>query len=305
MERGSLKFAAVIIAAVAAGFGSNALAQNATPGAPMDTPPQSAAPQDVPPEFSQPQNPPPQDVPPQFQPPQQSAPAQSTPAQSAPAQNATAPGTPQKSANDAVTAMIGAWEFSNSDHDRICHFNFRADPLGAGYRLDIDKNCPNLFPSTKDIVGWAIDNYGNLRLLNAGGQPAIELTEVEGGMFDGFTPEEGRYILQTAAAAPMLSPDAVAGNWTVSHAGNKSICVLTLANAPAGASSTAADALALTVKPGCDPFVLRFAPTGWRMDEGELVVISARGLTWQFEQNDANTWQRVPESADPILLVRQ
>jgi hypothetical protein len=41
------------------------------------------------------------------------------------------------------------------------------------------------------------------------------------------------------------------------------------------------------------------------MDNGELVLQSARGQTWRFEENDANTWQRLPESADPILLVRQ
>ncbi len=63
--------------------------------------------------------------------------------------------------------------------------------------------------------------------------------------------------------------------------------------------------MALKVKPGCDALVTRFDPAGWRMDEGELVLLSPRGQTWQFEENDANTWQRVPESADPILLVRQ
>ncbi len=155
------------------------------------------------------------------------------------------------------------------------------------------------------MIGWSLDNYGNLRLLNPGGQAVVELTEVEGGMFDGFTPEEGRYILQTAAAAPVLSADAVAGDWAVSHGAAKAVCVLTLANSPAGTNSPAGDALALTIKPGCDPFVTRFAPSGWRMDEGALVLLLARGQTWQFEANDANTWQRVPESADPIVLVRQ
>jgi hypothetical protein len=283
MERGSLKFAAVVIAAAASLCGG-ALAQNAQPDAPANT--QQLA--------SPPQGEQPQDVPPQFEPPQPA------PAQNAPAQNAPAPGAPpQNAVSDAVKAMIGAWEFSNADHDKTCHFNFRSDPLGPGYRLDIDKNCPNLFPSTKEMIGWSLDNYGNLRLLNFSGQAVVELTEVEGGMFDGFTPEEGRYILQTAAAAPVLSADAVAGDWAVSHGANKAVCVLTLANSPAG------DALALTIKPGCDPFVTRFAPSGWRMDEGALVVLSARGQTWQFEANDANTWQRVPESADPIVLVRQ
>jgi hypothetical protein len=292
MERGSLKFAAVIVAAVAASLCGGALAQNAQPGTPLGS--------DTQPQASPPQGEQPQDVPPQFEPPQ------SAPAQNAPAQNVPATSTPpQNAVSDAVKAMIGAWEFSNADHDKTCHFNFRPDPLGAGYRLDIDKNCPNLFPSTKEMIGWSLDNYGNLRLLNFSGQAVVELTEVEGGMFDGFTPEEGRYILQTAAAAPVLSADAVAGDWAVSHGASKAVCVLTLANSPAGANSPVGDALALTIKPGCDPFVTRFAPSGWRMDEGALVLLLTRGQTWQFEENDANTWQRVPESADPILLVRQ
>ena len=80
----------------------------------------------------------------------------------------------------------------------------------------------------------------------------------------------------------------------------KPICTLTLANSPAGA-----DTFTLKIKPGCNALVTRFGPTSWRMDQGELVLLSARGQTWRFVENDANTWQRVPETADPVLLVRQ
>jgi hypothetical protein len=90
------------------------------------------------------------------------------------------------------------------------------------------------------------------------------------------------------------------GDWAIARGTGKPVCVLTLANTPAGA-----DALILKVKPGCDPMVTRFAPNSWRMDQSELVLLSARGQTWRFEENDANTWQRVPESSDPVLLVRQ
>jgi hypothetical protein len=207
---------------------------------------------------------------------------------------------PQSSTGDPVSAMVGAWEFSNADHDKICRFNFRADATSGGYRLDIDKNCPNLFPSTKDIVGWAIDNYGSLRLLDARGNAVIEMSEVEGGMYDGFTPEEGRYVLQTAAAAPTRSADDMVGDWAVARGTGKPICGLTLANSPAGTG-----VMALKLKPGCDVMVTRFNPTSWRMDQGQLVLLSPRGQSWQFEENDANTWQRVPETADPIFLVRQ
>jgi hypothetical protein len=223
------------------------------------------------------------------------------PAQDAQPQVTQPPATlPQTPPADTTTTIIGAWEFSNADHDKVCRFNFRADAIGGGSKLDIDKNCPNLFPSTKDVVAWAKDSYGSLRLLDARGNAVIELTEVENGMYDGFTPEEGRYILQTVAAAPERSADDVAGDWAIARGNGKPICVLSLVNNPAGSG-----ALALKIKPGCDPFVTRFGPAAWRLDQGDLVLLSPRGQSWQFEENDANSWQRVPESSDPVLLVRQ
>jgi hypothetical protein len=202
--------------------------------------------------------------------------------------------------SDAANAMIGSWEFSNADHDKICRFAFRTDASAGGYRVDVDRNCSVLFPSTKDVVGWNLDSYGNLRLLDKTGNAVLELTEAETGIFDGFQPGEGRYVLQSAAAAPVHSPEDLVGDWAIARGTGKPICVLTLANNPAGA-----DNLSLKVKPGCDQFVARFAPASWKIDRGDLVLVSARGNTWRFEEDDANTWMRVPETADPVLLVRQ
>jgi hypothetical protein len=206
----------------------------------------------------------------------------------------------RSSAEDAVNAMIGVWEFSNADHNKVCRFTFRTETASGGRRVDVDKSCAGLFPSTKDISAWAVDNYGGLRLLDKQGEAVIELTEAESGMYDGFTPGEGRYILQSAAAAPMRSAEDMIGDWVIARGSGKAICTLTLANSPAGV-----DALALRLKAGCDPLVTRFNPNAWRMDQGELVLLSARGQSWQFEESEPNTWQRVPESADSILLVRQ
>ncbi len=208
----------------------------------------------------------------------------------------------QTPSDAAAKAMIGAWEFSNADHDKICRFVFRNDAAPGGYKLEIDKNCPGLFPSTNDIAAWTADNYGNLRLLDARGNAVIELTEVESGIYDGFKPEEGRYILQSAAAAPVRSAAEMAGDWAIARGTGKPICTLTLANNAAGAAG--ADDFTLKLKPGCDALVTRFNPTSWRLDNGELVLLSARGQSWRFEENDANTWQRVPETPDPVLLVR-
>ena len=100
----------------------------------------------------------------------------------------------------------------------------------------------------------------------------IELTEAETGIFDGFQPGEGRYVLQSAAAAPVRSAEDMVGDWAIARGTGKPICTLTLANNAAGA-----DGLALKLKPGCDPLVTRFGPTSWRIDQGELVLLSGRG----------------------------
>ena len=131
---------------------------------------------------------------------------------------------PQNPQSDPVAAVVGAWELSNADHDKTCRLNFRADATPGGYKIDVDKNCPNVFPSTKDITAWTVDNYGSLRLLNAQGEPVIELTEVESGMYDGFTPEEGRYVMQSAAAAPVRSADDMIGDWGIARSTGKPIC---------------------------------------------------------------------------------
>jgi hypothetical protein len=202
--------------------------------------------------------------------------------------------------SEALNAMIGAWEFSNADHDKICRFAFRNDAATGGYKLDVDKTCAGLFPTTKDISGWNLDAFGSLRLLDARGNVVMELTEAEAGIFDGFQPGEGRYVLQSAAAAPVHSAEDLVGDWAIARGTGKPICVLTFANAPAGGEN-----LALKVKPGCDPFVTRFAPASWRIGQGELILVSARGQIWRFEEDDPDTWLRVPETDDPVLLVRQ
>ncbi len=225
--------------------------------------------------------------------------------------NTQTPSDAAKPQADPESAMLGAWEFSNADHDKICRFVFRADAVAGatggagGHKLDIDKTCANVFPSTKDIVGWAVDNFGALRLLDAQGKAVIELEEAETGLYDGFEPGQGRYVLQSAAAAPVRSAADMIGGWAIARGTGKPICALTLANTPAAVGGAAAGALALKLKPGCNAFITRFNPTSWRMDQGDLILLSARGQTWRFEENDANSWQRVPESPDPVLLVRQ
>jgi hypothetical protein len=202
---------------------------------------------------------------------------------------------------DSAKALIGTWEFSNADRDKICTATFKSDPTRVGFKVEFDANCSELFPLVRDVAGWTFPENDLLRLLDAQGKALVEFSEVEDGIYEAPTPGVGVLFLQNAAAAgPAPKPaEQLAGNWAIKRGPDKVLCSLTLANTPLR------DDLALTVKAGCDATIVRVGFTQWRMDRGELVLVSTRGISWRFEEVDAKTWRRVPESANPTMLVRE
>jgi hypothetical protein len=121
-------------------------------------------------------------------------------------------------------------------------------------------------------------------------------------MYEGERRGEGIFFMQSATAnKPARTNDQVFGDWNVTRGGTRAICTMTL-------SDTAAteETFTVTIKPGCDALVARFNPNTWRLDKGELVLSSAKGDTWRFEEGDApSTWRRVPERAGRVQLVRK
>ena len=214
-----------------------------------------------------------------------------------------APAQPSPAGSDAFKAMIGKWEISNADRDRICAITFRADPSGSAFKLELDKTCPVQMPEVKAVVAWTIGGLDLVRLLDGKGKPVLEFTEVESGIYEAQRPGEGIFFMQNAAAAagPVgLAANEMAGDWGVVRGSGKTVCTITLTNTAAGP-----DAFALKLKPGCDALVTRFGPAAWYMDRGELVLKSKGGQFWRFEESDPVNWQRVPEGREPITLVRQ
>ncbi|MEA2993591.1 MAG: hypothetical protein QOD40_2511 [Alphaproteobacteria bacterium] len=203
--------------------------------------------------------------------------------------------------SDAAKAMLGTWEISNADRDKICMVTFRPEPAPGGSKLEFDKTCPEVFALTKGVTAWTLGARDALRLVDAKGKTILELTEVESGMFEGERPGEGLYFLQNLAAAGTVwrTAEQMFGDWAVTRGADKPICTITLSKV------TVADGFTLKLKPGCDALVSSFNPSSWRMDRGEL-VLSARTGAWRFEEGDpATTWHRIPESVEPLLLVRQ
>jgi Protease inhibitor Inh len=208
-------------------------------------------------------------------------------------------------AQDAATLkkdMIGQWELSTTERSKTCVVTLKSDSTPQGLKLELEPGCPAALPFTKDITAWSIKGLDIVRLQDAACESVIDFTEVETGIFEGLRQGEGIYILQNLAAARSLakSMDQMIGDWAMVRGNGESICGLTLTNTEASQ-----DNFQVFLKPKCDPAIAAFAPTQWRLDHGQILLMSASGEIWQFEADDNAQWRRVPDSTDPLILLRQ
>ena len=154
--------------------------------------------------------------------------------------------------------MIGQWELSTTERSKTCVVTLKPDATPQGLKLELEPGCAAALPFTKDITAWNIKGLDIVRLQDAAGQPVIDFTEVESGIFEGLRQGEGVYILQNLAAARSLakSMDQMIGDWAMVRGNGQAICGLTLTNTEAGP-----DNFQVFLKPKCDPAVAAFAPT--------------------------------------------
>jgi len=207
---------------------------------------------------------------------------------------------PQQPPSEAAKAMVGKWEFSNADRDKVCNVVFRTDSGAVGMKLEFEQACYGLFPFLKEIVGWRLADNDFLRLINAKGRSVLDFSEVESRMFEAPRPGEGiLFITAAGAVVPDITAEQMNGDWAVVRGSGRTICTLTLAGIAVG------EGFALKINPGCEGFVTRLNPVSWRLERGGLTLSSARGDTWLFEADDPANWHRIPQTADPVLLVRK
>jgi hypothetical protein len=200
--------------------------------------------------------------------------------------------------------MIGQWELATTDRSKTCVVTLKSDAGATGsFKLELEPGCAKALPFTADIAAWSIKGLGDIvRLQDGAGESVIDFTEVETGIFEGLRTGEGVYILQNLAAARSLakSMDQMIGDWAMVRGNGQAICGLTLTNTDASP-----DNFQVFLKPKCDPAIAAFAPTQWRLDHGQILLQSASGETWTFEADDNAQWRRVPDSADPLIMLRQ
>lgn len=198
--------------------------------------------------------------------------------------------------------MPGQWELSTTERSKTCVVTMKGDAAGQGFKLELEPACKAALPFTKDIVAWNIRGLDIVRLQDASGEAVIDFTEVEAGIFEGLRQGEGVYILQDLAAARSMakSMDQMIGDWSMVRGNGQPVCGLTLTNTEAGS-----DNFQVFVKPKCDPAIAQFNPAQWRLERGQIILLSKSGDVWQFEADDNAQWRRVPDTADPLIMLRQ
>jgi Protease inhibitor Inh len=211
----------------------------------------------------------------------------------------------QARAQDAATLkkdMIGQWELSTTERGKTCVVTLKGDAAAQALKLELEPGCAAALPFTREITAWSVKGLDIVRLQDASGQPVIDFTEVESGIFEGLRQGEGIYILQNLAAARSLakSMDQMIGDWAMVRGSGRTICGLTLTN-----NEATQDNFEVFLKPKCDPAISSFAPTQWRLERGELLLMSAGGEVWRFEADDNAQWRLVPDTADPLIMLRQ
>jgi hypothetical protein len=212
---------------------------------------------------------------------------------------------PQASSQDASTLkkdMIGQWELSTTERSKTCVVTLKNDATPQGLKLELEPSCAAALPFTKAITAWNIRGLDIVRLQDSTGDSVIDFTEVESGIFEGLRQGEGIYILQNLAAARSLakSMDQMIGDWAMVRGNGQAICGLTLTNTEAGQ-----DNFQVFLKPKCDPAITAFAPRQWRLEHGQMLLMSAKGDVWRFEADDNAQWRLVPDAADPLIMLRQ
>jgi len=214
---------------------------------------------------------------------------------------AASPARAQRDAAALKKDMIGQWELATTERSKTCVVTLKPDGTAQGLKLELEPGCAAALPFTKDIAAWNIKGLDIVRLQDAAGEAVIDFTEVETGIFEGLRQNEGVYILQNLAAARSLakSMDQMIGDWSMVRGNGQAICGLTLTNTEAGQ-----DNFQVFLKPKCDPAVAAFAPTEWRLEHGQMLLMSKSGETWQFEADDNAQWRKVPDSADPLIMLR-
>lgn len=232
---------------------------------------------------------------------QRSDPPATAPKAAAPAAQP-APAKLDPSVREAATRLAAPFRLASADGTRACAFALKAEPAGPGLAVEFDRAACAPIGFSALVVAWLPDPSGSLRLLNAQGRTVAEFTEGTGGSYEALREGDGVYFLANPAVADVaeLRAEEVVGDWDLARQAGTPVCRWTLLDAPARGGG-----FRLSIADGCDSALLRFAPTAWDIEGGNILVRGEGGASAiRFARQEDGGWARTPERGRPLLMTR-
>lgn len=221
-------------------------------------------------------------------------------AKPAPAQAA-----PQKldpAVREAAARMAAPFRLASADGARSCAFTLKPDAAGPGLAVEFDRPACADIGFSGQVTAWLPDPSGSIRLLNAQGRTVAEFTEGTGGSYEALREGDGVYFLTnpTVADGTELRPEEVFGDWDLARQAGAPVCRVTFTDTPAKGGG-----FRLSIASGCDAALLRFGPSAWDIEGGNILVRGEGGTSViRFARQEDGGWARTPERGRPLLMTR-
>ena len=131
----------------------------------------------------------------------------------------------------------------------------------------------------------------------------IDFTEVEAGIFEGAAQRRGRLHPAESRRRPLAGQvdgpdDRRLGDGARQR--QRRSAGSTLTNTDAGK-----DNFQVFLKPKCDPAVAAFAPKQWRLERGQMMLMSEKGETWRSRPTTTRNGGGCPIAPIPLIMLRQ
>jgi hypothetical protein len=209
---------------------------------------------------------------------------------------------PPKPDPAAVKALAVNYEISSADGTRKCPLTLDTKPVGQTFALNMNRQvCGQILGFMNEVISWHPGAAGAILLLGQNTRVIAEFTEGVGGVYEALREGDGVYFLanlQFVDPSSRVQAADVFGEWNFIRPGGGPICRATLTDEVAGE-----EMFAVKLQPKCEAAIEKFAPVAWKLQRGDLVLLSATGDSLRFERQE-NTWNKVPEKPRPLLMRR-
>ncbi|MFG1191555.1 protease inhibitor Inh/omp19 family protein [Xanthobacter flavus] len=206
------------------------------------------------------------------------------------------------SVREAAARIAAPLRLSSADGSRSCAFALKPDASGPGLAVEFDRPACADIGFSAQVIAWLPDPSGSIRLLNAQGRTVAEFTEGAGGSYEALREGDGVYFLANPATADAteLRPEEVVGDWDLARQAGAPVCRVTFLDSPAKGGG-----FRLNIATGCDAALLRFGPTAWDIEGGNIIVRGEGGASViRFARQEDGGWARTPERGRPLLMTR-